>query len=117
MTDKIKKGEQGEQMAANFLKEKGYAILERNYRYKHSEIDLIVQKGNWVVFVEVKTRTSETFGYPEDFVDDKKAEKILEGADQYLFEKKWEGNVRYDIISITIKKNIPEIVHFEDAFH
>lgn len=117
MTDKIKKGELGELMAANFLKEKGYVILERNYRYKHSEIDLIVRKDDWVVFVEVKTRSSEAFGYPEDFVDDKKAEKILEGAEQYLFESNWEGNVRYDIVSVTIKKNIPEIVHFEDAFH
>ncbi|HRW99795.1 MAG TPA: YraN family protein [Cyclobacteriaceae bacterium] len=117
MTDKIKKGELGEQLAANFLTEKGYDILERNYRYKHSEIDLIVKKDNWLVFVEVKTRTSETFGYPENFVDDKKAEKILEGAEQYLFETNWDGNVRYDIISIMLKKDIPEVVHFEDAFH
>ncbi|HNP93987.1 MAG TPA: YraN family protein [Cyclobacteriaceae bacterium] len=117
MTDKIKKGELGEQLAANFLTEKGYDILERNYRYKHSEIDLIVKKDNWLVFVEVKTRTSEAFGYPENFVDDKKAEKILEGAEQYLFETNWDGNVRYDIISIMLKKDIPEVVHFEDAFH
>ncbi len=117
MTDKIKKGELGEQLAANFLTEKGYDILERNYRYKHSEIDLIVKKDNWLVFVEVKTRTSETFGYPENFVDDKKAEKIFEGAEQYLFETNWNGNVRYDIISIMLKKDIPEVVHFEDAFH
>lgn len=117
MTDKIKRGNEGEEKAASFLIQNGYKILERNYRYKHSEIDLIVQKENWLVFVEVKTRTSHRFGYPEEFVDEKKADKILEGAEQYLFENNWQGNVRYDVIAISIKKGITEVNHFEDAFH
>ena len=77
MTDKIKTGNKGEDQAAEFLQRKGYEILARNYRYKHSEIDLIVQKSDLIVFVEVKTRSSSGFGEPEAFVDSKKAAKIL----------------------------------------
>ncbi|MEQ8362262.1 MAG: YraN family protein [Cyclobacteriaceae bacterium] len=117
MTDKIKRGFEGEGLAITFLENKGYRLLERNYRYKRSEIDLIVEKDNWLVFVEVKTRSSTSFGYPEEFVDERKAEKIMEGADQYMYVKNWNGNVRYDIVSIILKEGEPEIVHFEDAFH
>jgi putative endonuclease len=83
MTDKIKTGNQGEEIAAEFLQQRGYEILARNYRYKHSEIDLIVRKNDIIVFVEVKTRSSSGFGEPEAFVGSKKAAKIFEGADQY----------------------------------
>lgn len=104
-------------MAASFLEDKGYKVLCKNYRHKHSEIDLIVEKDNWLVFVEVKTRSSIAFGYPEEFVDERKAAKIMEGADQYVFEMDWQGNVRYDIVSVRLKNGRPEIVHFEDAIH
>lgn len=117
MTDNIKKGNEGENLAATFLEKKGYRIVQRNYRYKHAEIDLIVTRDNWLIFVEVKTRSSLSFGYPEEFVDEKKINKILEGADQYLFENNWNGNVRYDIVSIQLGRGAPQIDHFEDAFH
>jgi len=117
MSDNIKRGNTGEIMAANYLQEKGYKILRRNYRYKHAEIDLIAEKDNCLVFVEVKTRSSTAFGYPEEFVDDRKAEKIMEGADQFLFEENWQGKVRYDIVAVTLKAGDPQIDHFEDAFH
>lgn len=116
MTDKIKKGNDGEEMAAVFLKQKGFAIIERNYRYKHSEIDLIVRKDSLIVFVEVKTRSSSGFGEPEAFVDAKKAAKIFEGADQYVYENNWNGNIRFDIVSVKLGSKA-EVVHFEDAFH
>ena len=117
MTDKIKRGIEGEDLATEFLKQKGFEVLERNFRYKHSEIDLIVSRGNWLVFVEVKTRTSIAFGYPEEFVDYKKKRKILEGALEYMYMKDWQGNVRYDIVSINIVRGRPEIHHIEDAFY
>lgn len=117
MSDKIKKGKEGEEMAAQFLIEKGYEIIARNYRHKRSEIDLIVKKNNWLIFVEVKLRSSDLYGYPEDFVDYKKARNIMEGAEQYTFENNWQGNVRYDIISIRIQKNKTEIIQIEDAFY
>ncbi|HCR55186.1 MAG TPA: YraN family protein [Cytophagales bacterium] len=117
MTDKIKRGNEGENLAAAFLVQKGYKIRARNYRYKRSEIDLIVEKDGWLIFVEVKIGSSVAFGYPEEFVDEKKAEKIMEGADHYLIEVDWNSNVRYDIISITLKNGTHEIVHLEDAIH
>lgn len=117
MTDKIERGAEGEELAAKLLREKGYAILERNYRHKKSEIDLIARRDNWLVFVEVKTRTSDAFGYPEEFVDAKKKKKILEGADYYMFITDWSGNVRYDIVAVNLQYEIPTVVHIEDAFY
>ena len=117
MSDNIKKGNEGENLAALFLVEKGYRIVQRNYRHKHSEIDLIAELNNLLVFVEVKTRSSLSFGYPEEFVDEKKISKILEGADQYLYETNWQGNVRYDVVSIQLGSSGPKNEHFEDAFH
>lgn len=117
MADKIKRGFEGEDLAVAFLENKGYCLRERNYRHKRSEIDLIVEKDNWLIFVEVKTRSSVAFGYPEEFVDEKKANKIMEGAENYIIENDWKGNVRYDVVAITLQKDKPEIVHFEDAFY
>jgi putative endonuclease len=116
MSDKIKTGNNGEELAANFLTDKGYEIVSRNYRYQHAEIDLIAKKDNWLVFIEVKTRGSAAFGEPEAFVDAKKASKVMEGAEQFILEHNWHGNIRFDIVSV--KTGItPRIEHFEDAFY
>ena len=117
MSDKIKRGDEGEDLAAAFLEEKGFRVLERNYRYKRSEIDLIVSRENWHVFIEVKTRSSTAFGYPEEFVDHHKKKMIFQGALNYLIEKDWQGNVRYDIVAIHYNVGRPEIYHIEDAFY
>jgi putative endonuclease len=113
MINKTERGKLGEAKAEKFLTEMGYSIIARNYRYKRSEIDLIMQKENWLVFVEVKMRSSEAFGFPEESVNAAKRKKILEGAAQYLEETRWAGNVRYDIVAISKNK----IDHFEDAFY
>lgn len=107
----------GEDLAATFLTEKGFTVLERNYRYKKSEIDLIVCRNNWLVFVEVKTRSSTAFGYPEEFVDNNKKLKIFEGAVEYMYIKNWQGNVRYDIVAVNILGDEYQIAHIEDAFY
>jgi putative endonuclease len=117
MTDQFNKGKEGEKYAADFLIAKGFEIVERNYRHQHGEIDLIVKKDNWLIFVEVKARSSYAFGHPEEFVDYKKVKVILEVADHYVYKNDWQGNVRYDIVSIKLKKGDPEIVHLEDAFY
>lgn len=117
MSDKIKKGREAEQLAADFLVTKGFEIVERNYRHKYSEIDLIVQKKNWLIFVEVKMRSSDAYGYPEDFVDYKKARNIVDGAEEYTYQRNWNGNVRYDIVSIRERGGKREILHIEDAFY
>lgn len=109
-------GQEGEQLAADYLKKNGWHILEMNYRYRRFEIDLIASKKNYLIFVEVKARTNTAFGLPEQYVDDKKAENIMAAADHYLHEIDWKGNIRFDIISI-IKKKTMELEHIEDAFY
>jgi putative endonuclease len=117
MTSKMQTGLNGEQKAAEHLISKGYKILERNYRHKRAEIDLIAEKDDWLIFVEVKTRSSSYFGFPEEFVDTHKKGMIFYAADHYMYTKDWEGNVRYDIISILGVGFDQEILHFEDAFY
>jgi putative endonuclease len=117
MNENMKTGNDGEDAARAFLEQKGYEILERNYRYRRSEVDLIVKHNNWLVFVEVKTRSSAFFGYPEEFVDRKKQFLIFEAAENYMYEKDWNGNVRYDIVSVMSAKGKMEVYHIEDAFY
>jgi putative endonuclease len=116
VSDKIKTGNKGESLAAEFLEEKGFEILVRNYRHKHAEIDLIAQRRDWVLFVEVKTRTSFEFGEPEEFVDYQKVRKIYEAAEEWIFATDWKGNIRFDIISVKLGQS-PVVEHFEDAIN
>lgn len=115
MTNNAQTGREGETAAANYLIKKGYRILEKNYRYKRSEIDIIALKEKLLVFVEVKTKTTVAFGYPEDAVNYNKIKKVLEGADHYIYEKDWCLNIRFDVIAIN--RSTKEIKHFEDAFY
>lgn len=116
MSDKIETGNKGETLAAEFLKDKGFTILDRNYRFNHGEIDLIVQRDNWVLFIEVKTRASSAYGEPEDFVDRRKTNKIFEAAEEWIFSTDWKGHIRFDIISVKLGDNV-RIEHFEDAIN
>ena len=109
-------GQEGEQLAADYLKKSGWKILETNYRFRRSEIDLIASKKDLLIFVEVKTRSSTAYGLPEQFVDEKKADNIMKAANHYIREHDWKSNIRFDIISI-IKKVRMELEHIEDAFY
>ena len=115
MTDKIKTGIRGEEIAADYLVKIGYEIIERNYRYKHSEIDLIAKNNGFLVFVEVKTRRSTKFGQPEEFVTPRQEAKIQAGAEEYILKTHWHGPIRFDIVSI-VTGNSVSVTHFEDAF-
>ncbi len=108
-------GIKGEQIAKSFLLKKGYQILETNWRVGKAEVDLITQKNDILVFVEVKTRQNNVFGYPEDSVTDKKEQLLYEAAGFYTREKEYEGEIRFDIIAITIDPTL-DIKHFRDAF-
>ncbi|HEY9487646.1 MAG TPA: YraN family protein [Chryseosolibacter sp.] len=114
MTDKIETGGLGENLAAEFLVKKGFQVVVRNYRWRKAEIDLIVQRDNWLIFVEVKTRSSNAWGEPESFVSDLQRRLIYDAAEEYIFSTDWRGNIRFDIISVKPGTR-PEIVHFEDA--
>jgi putative endonuclease len=115
MGNNSKLGTEGERLAAEYLSGKGYAILETNFRAGKSEIDIIARDGDILVFVEVKLRSRTDYGLPEEWVDDRKIEKVLEGAEEYLDIHDWPGDIRFDIVSI-VQKSTPEIEHFEDAF-
>lgn len=117
MNTKAQTGELGENAAVTYLIEKGYSILERNYRHKRSEIDVIARHKSTIVFVEVKTKSSVNYGHPEVAVDDKKAAKVMEGADHYIQENQWSGPIRFDVISVIKRHEKFEIEHFEDAFY
>jgi putative endonuclease len=116
MTDKIQTGSNGENLAAEFLVKKGFTIVARNYRWDKAEIDLIVRRDNWLIFVEVKTRNSNAYGEPESFVDDFKGRLIYKAAEAYIFSTDWQGHVRFDVVSVK-PAPVPEIVHFEDAIN
>ena len=117
LTTKQLLGNRGEDLARMHLEEQGCKILENNYRFKRSEIDLIVRDGQFLVFVEVKTRKSIGYGHPEESVGERKAQKIIEAADEYIFQNKWEGPIRFDIVSVTIIEGRVEVVRFKDAFY
>lgn len=107
-------GRHGERLAANFLESKGFEIVERNYRFGRAEIDLIARKDRWLLFVEVKTRSSVGYGHPEEFVDRGKMNRLYFAAEQYIYGINWQGHVRFDIVSVRLGRDTV-ITHFEDA--
>ena len=109
------RGKQGERFAREFLEKKGWRVIEENYRYRRNEVDLIAQYNNLLVFVEVKLRRNAAFGHPETFVNEAQAQRIVAAAEHYLLETDWRGNIRFDIIAITLQPQL-SIDHFEDAF-
>lgn len=110
-------GIKGEEIAENFLQKKGYQILYRNWRYEKKEVDIIAEKDNLLIFIEVKTRSGTAFGFPEDAVTEKKQELLKLAAEEFLYRNTEYEQVRFDIISIIYKENtVKEIEHFEDAF-
>ncbi|MEY5047141.1 MAG: exonuclease RecJ [Bacteroidota bacterium] len=111
----VSKGESTESKACEYLQEKGYVIKERNYRSGKNEIDIIALKNNELIFVEVKYRKNDDFGFPESMVDKSKQDRIKACANDYIFATNWNGGIRFEIISIIGTK--PDIMHFEDAFY
>ena len=113
-------GEKGEEIAAKLLTEKGYEILERNYRYRHGEIDIIAKdpSDGYTVFVEVKTRQNLEYGEPEYAITKNKQKQIKKMAELYLFDKEIvEVGCRFDVVTVLLQgKGKPIINHYENAF-
>ena len=109
-------GNQGEIMAKEFLQNHGYTILEQNWRFKKAEIDLIALKNNVLAVVEVKTRTSDYFGNPQDFVNKKKIALLVAAVNEYVISKDLDVEVRFDIIAILKNKTTQSIEHLKNAF-
>jgi putative endonuclease len=117
LTDKIKIGNKGEELAARFLSNSGYRIIERNWRFKRAEIDIVCMDGETMVFIEVKTRSSDYYGEPEEFVNDKKEKLLFDAANAYMELSQHEWAIRFDIIAILLHGDKSTVTkHIKDAF-
>jgi putative endonuclease len=110
-------GRKGESLAKAHLEKNGYEIMDENWTHGKLEVDLIAYKDKVIIFTEVKTRTGNFFGEPEDFVDTRKQKLLAEAADEYVYLMDHQGEVRFDIISILFdRQSNYTINHIEDAF-
>ena len=112
-------GAEGERVAVRFLKKRGYKILQRNYRSRGGEIDIVCYDHGCIVFVEVKTRFSNVYGAPELAVNETKRRQIIKTASHYIAQKKIEGvDLRFDVVSIFHSPDArrPAITLFKNAF-
>ncbi len=110
-------GERGEDYASIFLKNSGYKIMKKNFRYKTGELDIIALEGETIVFVEVKTRSGSQFGEPEESIDNWKVNKIKKTAAYYLLINDFENiETRFDVISLRLLGDSMTINHIKDAF-
>lgn len=110
-------GRWGKEVAARYLEEHGYRVLRRNLRTPYREIDLVVQMGQTIVFVEVKARTGERFGLPESSVTPAKRLHLLRAIQAYWQAKEEEGDWRVDVVAVIGRpgeKDV-EVEHFENA--
>lgn len=116
MGNNITKGFLGEDKAVEYLISKGYKIIDRNYRTKIGEVDIIAIISGVLVFVEVKSRTNINYGYPYEAVNWKKQDKIIKSSFIYMKQKRLNDyQIRYDIIEVYLEEK-PKINHIENAF-
>ena len=110
-------GNEGEQIAQAFLKNKGYQILETNWRFQKAELDIIATYKESLVFIEVKTRSSIRHGKPEEAVTLSKQKNLIKAANAYIQENAIELESRFDVVSIVSEKDSNYIEHIEEAFY
>lgn len=118
MTRRQDIGKAGEDQAVEFLEGKGYTILDRNYRFMRGEIDIIALDDPFIVFVEVKKRSSDLFGRPEEHIRPEQKKKLHEVAGFWLHERRMEGiPARFDIVAVLERPGSePELTHYKFAF-
>ena len=110
-------GKLGEDLAVDFLREKGYYIIARNWKYRKAEVDIIAEIDSLLVFIEVKTRSSTDFGQPQEFLKPPQITRLITVANAFITQFNRKEEVRFDIVAIGIKKSIPKIEHIERAFY
>ncbi|MCP2605140.1 YraN family protein [Candidatus Aminicenantes bacterium AH-873-B07] len=110
-------GKKGEKLAENYLKKKGYKILERGFKAFGGEIDLIAYCKDILIFIEVKTRKGLEFGYPQESVTLRKQKQLKKIAQGYIIKKGLDNiNCRFDVIAILFSSGKPSILHIKNAF-
>lgn len=109
-------GKLGEELAVDFLQKNGYEILETNWVFQKAEIDIIAQKDNILVAVEVKTRSNIDFGLPQDFVKPKKIQLLVKAINEYVVSNDLDVEVQFDIIAINKEEKDFNIEHIKNAF-
>lgn len=109
-------GKFGEEMAIAHLEKNGYIIKEKNWRFQKAEIDVIARKQEFLVCIEVKTRTTNEYGDPQDFVDSKKIKLLVKAMNHYVESNDLDVEVRFDIVAIIHNKFKTKLTHIEDAF-
>lgn len=112
-------GMRAEQLAADYLEQRGYKILARNWRRPEGELDLVLGAEGLCVFVEVRSRTGTERGHPLETVDAHKRARVLRAARMYIDEERPQAAVfRFDVVGVTfaLDESPPELVHVEDAF-
>lgn len=110
-------GKIGEQLSADFLLAKGYEILARNFIYQKAEVDIIAKHDNMIICVEVKTRNSDFFGDPQDFVTSGKIKNLVKAMDAFVIENDISLETRFDIIAVLKNKKVEKVTHYENAFY
>lgn len=110
-------GQLGEQLATDYLIKKGYKIVERNYVFQKAEIDIIAKQNNRMICVEVKTRNSDFFGDPQEFVTPSKIKLLVKAMDAFITDHDIDLETRFDIIAVLKNKSKEQITHYEDAFY
>lgn len=112
--EKQRRGALGEKLACEYLKKKGYRLLEQNARFGRKEVDLIMRDGDMVVFVEVKARSSKNYGLAREAVDGRKQAHIIEAAKYYLMLRDPGAAIRFDVVEIDLTTSA--VTHIENAF-
>ncbi len=110
-------GEIGEKIASEHLLNLGFEIVERNKHIGKAEIDILAKKDGLLVAVEVKTRSSNDFGNPQDFVKPKQIKNLVKAVDEYVIENDLDVEVRFDVIAIIMTSSGHELEHLQNAFY
>jgi putative endonuclease len=117
MRDHIKTGKLGEDLAIGYLEHLHFQILHRNWRYRRSEIDIIASRHELLHIIEVKTRRTRTFGYPEESISPKKLAALMAGGVAFMSQHRMWTRIQYDVLSINLTSNSnPEFFLIEDVY-
>jgi putative endonuclease len=111
-----KLGQWGEEQARRYLEARGCRVVTANWRCTAGEVDLVVQDGEWLAFVEVRTRRGQTYGTPEESITPTKLARMAAVAESYVYEHEWEGDWRLDVVAIQVRPGqSPEIEWYKSV--